>query len=77
MGDKVSREKVGNGQLTDEDVSSIRTLYTQGSWTKRGLAARFGVSPGIISQIVRGERRGSASSNLGSYTARARLRLGS
>jgi len=48
-------EKHGRAKLTDENVAEIRERYTGGWGQQAQLAREYGVSQGLISQIVRGE----------------------
>lgn len=43
-------------KLTDAQVAELRALYTGGKVTQQVLAARFGISQGHLSHIVRGTR---------------------
>lgn len=58
VADKVSRGRQSRGgghglaKLTEAQVIEIRRLYSNGSWSQRRLAARFGVSQPNIQAIV-------------------------
>ena len=43
----------GNAKLTEDDVREIRRLYATGTFSKRALAQKFGVSDVMIGLIVR------------------------
>lgn len=47
-------EKHVNAKLTAKQVARIRELYRDGKYYQHELALKFGVSQGLISQIVRG-----------------------
>lgn len=48
-------EKHGRAKLSDEQVTAIRRRYT-GAWGEQGrLAKEYGVSQGLISQLLRGD----------------------
>jgi hypothetical protein len=43
-----------NRKLTEAAVDEIKRLYATGEWQQKELAARFGVSQGMVSQVVTG-----------------------
>lgn len=49
-------EERSQAKLTWEKVDKIRSLYPKGGWTHRGLAKKFGISSGIITEILNNKR---------------------
>ena len=43
-----------NSSLLQAQADEIRELFAQGSWNQKQLAEKFGVSPMVVSRIVRG-----------------------
>lgn len=50
-------ELSARAKLSDEDVSVVRRRYEAGGTSQDALAKEYGVSQGLISQIVRGAHR--------------------
>lgn len=51
------RRRTGKARkLTSEKVAEMRSLYAAGNVSQTELAVRFGVSPGLVSDIVLGKR---------------------
>jgi predicted DNA-binding protein (UPF0251 family) len=46
----------GRAKLTDEEVDAIRAASLAGH-TQRSIAARFGISPGYVCKVARGDYR--------------------
>lgn len=43
-------------KLTDDQIVEIRETYARGGYTQKDLADEYGITQGLVSQIVNGKR---------------------
>lgn len=53
--DMLLKGRFNGRKLTDKEVSDMRTEYATGEITYAQLAAKYGMTPGNVGDIVRGE----------------------
>lgn len=48
-------ERHGQAKLTVQEVQALRETYNEGGWTFKRLSEKFGISPSVARNIVRGK----------------------